>query len=340
MKTNNKMSKLVYLSLVFFINLLSVILFFRFLYNETLFKFEGLFSIIYIVCIVLGLVITYRRHRTIKSAVCVVIIPFGIYCFVAYHSFWTTISSIALLASLMFLFTRIFHKPISRNKDKNLINIIRFKKMIRASFSMLGFYSSILVITTIIASLFSGSALAKNMDDNNLEKKNILSFSLDDWQAATDDRKLSYAREIVDYEIEKLNIKPLTLSVSSKMPDTKLAYYSDNQSKIVINKNHLSNDSILNVLNSLTHECFHCAQYSLIKNEEYYSGNTSIERDIAEKIEKYKVEIKDYKEYKDSDSKFDYIKYMEYYTQKLEIDARSYGDSESVVIFKLIISNN
>lgn len=340
MKTNNKMSKLVYLSLVFFINLLSVILFFRFLYNEALFTFEGLFSIIYISCIVLGLLITYRKHRTIKSAVYVVMVPLGIYCFVAYNSAWTIISDVILLICYIYICVQTFQKPIPKSKDKNLINIIRVKKMVKTGHSMLGLYSSVLVITVIIVSMFSGSTLAKAKDDRSFEKQSSITFSLDEWKRADSDSKLSYAKEIIDFECTKLNIKPLELAISSKMSNTRLAYYSDNQSKIVINKNHLNNDSVFEICNTIAHECFHSAQYSLILNGEYYSGDTDIETDISDRINTYKVEFEDYRSFNDVDVELNYKEFFDYYTQKCEVDARSYGDIEAVVLYKLIVSNN
>lgn len=335
----NRMSKLVYIILAFFINLFLAVLFFCFFYNEKLFKFKGFFSFIYIICVVLGLAITYRKHRTIKSAVYVVIVPFGIYCLVAYNSLWTIISGIILFISFIYFCVQIFRKPIPKNKDKSLINIIRVKKMIKTGHSMLGFYSAVLVVTAIIASLFSGSVLAKNMDDRSLEKQSSITFSLDDWKCADADRKFSYAEEIVDYECDKLNIKPLTLTMSSKMPDSRLAYYSNNQSKIVINKKHLNNDSVLNVCKFLAHECFHAAQYSLIFNGEKYAGNTNIENYILDRITTYKVEFKDYKEYDDSNTEVNYQEYFDYYTQSCESDSRKYGEIESLVLYKIVMSN-
>lgn len=340
MKTNNKMSKLVYIILAFFINLFLAVLFFRFFYNEKLFRFEGFFSFIYIVCVVLGLAITYRKHRTIKSAVYVVIVPFGIYCLVAYNSVWTIISGIILLISFIYICVQTFQKPIPKNKDKNLINFIRVKKMIKKGHSMLGFYSTVLVITAIIASLLSGgSVLAKTMDERSLEKQSSITFSLDDWKRADEDTKLSYGKAIVDYECDKLNIKPLTLTVSSKMSNTRLAYYSDNQSKIVINKNHLNNDSVFEICNTIAHECFHATQYSLIFNGEKYIGNTNIEDYITDRITTYKVEFKNYKEYDDNNTDVNYQEYFDYYTQNCESDSRKYGEIESLVLYKLILSN-
>jgi hypothetical protein len=336
----NRMSKVIYIALIFFMNLLLCIMFFKFIYNKEVYRFEDGYSIIYIICILFGFAITYRKHRTIKYAIYVVVVPFGIYCSFAYKSVWTIISSILLLISFICLCAQTFWKPIPKNKDKKLINIIRVKKMIKTGYSILGFYSAVLVITTIIAILFSVPTLAKPTDDRSLGKQSSIMFSLDDWKHADEDTKLSYGKAIVDYECGKLNIKPLTLTVSSKMSNTRLAYYSDNQSKIVINNNHLNNDSVFEICNTIAHECFHSAQHSLILNGENYSGDTEMETDISDRINTYKVEFEEYKSFNDVDVELNYKEFFDYYTQKCEVDARSYGDIEAVVLYKLIVSNN
>lgn len=331
---NKKISFFLYVVLMLLFNLLLGVLLFRFIYDEHKLAFEGFFPFAYIASILIGLILTYKTHRTWWSAIAVVSIPYGIYCLIAYPGTGTIITSILFLISLVFVAVDIFIKRIPKKADKEVIMMIRIKKLIYKAHNLTGFFSLVLVCIVLVSCITTAGAASSN---GLYERKTEISFSLQNWNDADMHQKEEYAQLLLDYECNKLNIKPLTLSVE-KMPETRLAYYSDSQNSVVLNKNHLKKDSLLSVCNSIAHESFHSLEYSLIYNEACYSGNADLDKNITKKISAYKSEFTDYKEY-NSEKALNAREFYDYYYQTCETDARSYGDSESVVLFKLILSN-
>lgn len=330
---NKKNSFFMYAVLVFLFNLLYGVVFFKYIYDENKLALEGFFSFMYIGCVLIGFTLTYKKRRTIWSAITIVSIPYGLYCFFAYPGTGSIVTSVFVAISIGFVAADIFIKRFPRNSDKELITMIRVKKLIHKTHYLTAFFSLMLICIVLVSNILSPNT----QNSNSLEKQSEISFSLDEWEKADIDMKEEYAQSLVNFECSKLNIKSLTL-ITKKMPKSRLAYYSDSQNRVVLNLTHLKNDNLLEVLNTIAHECFHSLEYSLIRNGTNYNGTSVVDENISKKIFTYRTEFTDYKEY-NSEKALSYKEYYDYYFQTCEYDARTYGDCESLVLYKLILSN-
>lgn len=81
------------------------------------------------------------------------------------------------------------------------------------------------------------------------------------------------------------------------MSVTRLAYYFDSQSRVVINKTHLKYNSFLSACNSISYDCFRRLVYSLIYNSYSYKGTAIIEETITKKIAAFYSKFTNCKEY-------------------------------------------
>lgn len=330
---NKKISFFLYVVLLLLFNLLFGVVFFKYVYDESKLAFEGFFSFMYIVCVFVGFSLTYKKRRTIWSAISIVSVPYGVYCFFAFPGTGSIVASVLLAISIGFVAADIFIKKYPRNTDKELITMIRVKKLIHKAYYLTAVFSLVLICIVLVSNIF----LPNSQNSNSIEKQSDISFSLDEWEKADINMKEEYAQSLVNYECSKLNIKSLTL-VIKKMPKSRLAYYSDSQNCVVLNLTHLKNDNMLEVLNTIAHECFHSLEYSLIRNGTNYNGLSIVDENITKKISTYRTEFTDYKEY-NSEKALSYKEYYDYYFQTCEYDAREYGDCESLVLYKLILSN-
>lgn len=337
-KNTNTVSFPVYAALLIFLNLLVGWLFVRFIYNEDFLPFGGFYSAVFILCIMAGLAITIRNRRTVKNALLLTAIPYAAYCLIAFRSIWTIVICAGLLTMTGFIIADIFQKPYPENSNRSLLKIIRVKKAARMVFSSFGWFSMSLLAGVFIFMVFQfiTGAKAENFGMEDIGQQSSVTFTLGEWNSADYDEKIAYAQTLVDYECNRLALKPLKLKVSSKLADTTLGYYSNSQSLVVINEKRLTEGTLYEVCDTISHECYHAEQYSLISNKKYYSGEDKMNKRVSERIASYETEFKDYKNY-DTD---DEVEYLDYFTQKCETDARAYSYTEAMILYKLVISNS
>ncbi|MCH5304674.1 MAG: hypothetical protein J1E41_07400, partial [Ruminococcus sp.] len=180
------MSIVPFIILALLFNLLSGILFFKYIYDENKCGVGGLFLFVFIASLLVGFAITYKRHRTIWSVIAVGTIPYGIYCLIAYRGVGAIITSVLFVISLGFTAISIFTKIVPRKADRELVTMIRIKKLIHKTHSLAGYYSLVLVCIVV----FSGANTSASVGRSSFpEDQAEINFSLEDWENADINQK-------------------------------------------------------------------------------------------------------------------------------------------------------
>ena len=336
MKTNNRISFVAYISFIFLFNLIAATVFYLFVYNDTYTRFDELFIIIYFVSVLLGAWLYYKNNRTIISSAFIVIVPFGLYSFISEQGLCRNILLIIFLVAFCILAFRFLFRRMPRGYARSSIIRIRVNKLLRCCHYIFGIVSIILMMCIMISNVISTCASLSENEKTTPQVNSSISFSIDDWYEGNESKRIEYAQEIVDYECEKLDTIPLTIVASSSMRQEELASYSNKRGVITINKKHLLNGELLEIINSICHEVRHSWQYSLIFTCKNYDGKKKINKDIVNLCTAFKSEFKNYVSYNADDSS----SYYQYMWQKSECNSRQYAETESQTIYSILLSHS
>lgn len=142
-------------------------------------------------------------------------------------------------------------------------------------------------------------------------------FGEDEWAKCGSEERITLIQLLSNYEAEKLGI-PKTSVVSGRIDLITLGYYDDEKNEIVVDIEHMREDSVQDVTVTILHETYHAYQYYLAKNIDF---NSEISKTA------YFDTARSWR-----DNSLNYIdcheNHKEYFAQPLEESARAFAQEE------------
>ena len=278
--------------------------------------------------VLIGIILTLKHRRNSVNTFVNIAFPFSVYTAIAYINYLRQLIIILLfLAVVISILYVIMTKRYSHSKSSKKQKHFSFGR-----FSILGTRTIItsctaIVIVYLIASTVTGIQLfrpesekAENTVPSFVEyyEKNADIFDKLEqhtWIKLTTSEKLDVLQVVCNAEKAKLGIQE-PIQIKSKLFQSDLLgeyIYKDNT--VLINTKHLEEDSSYSILETVTHECYHSYERSLVK---LYNSVSDEEKKLMafSRAKHYKEEFGNYQ---DGDSEG-------YYWQTVEIDARDYSE--------------
>lgn len=95
-------------------------------------------------------------------------------------------------------------------------------------------------------------------------------FCEDEWTKCSSEERITLIQLLSNYEAEKLGIPKVSV-VSGRIDLVTLGYYDDEKNEIVVDIEHMREDSARDVTVTILHETYHAYQYYLAKNIDFNS---------------------------------------------------------------------
>lgn len=356
MKTNKDKSTLSKLGFIFEHCVWTVVSFI--IYKSILFISLGNYSpssskFILLLCIFftssVGIIIRWQNFRTTLSVLADIFCGIGIYTMIAYKDYYFTwIFTLFTLFIIFFIFITSSSAWAFYKKSKNTFsphnqrtwgNLFIKKGLLRVLNISEFFYALIVVIMIIpigYHQIMYGGLLMANTHNINGEdnkkydnwsdyelSKNIASISLlrseKTWQPLTIQEKINVLQDVCNCESNYWGIDSLIHIVVNDLDNSLLGSYNDKERIILIDKQHIEQDTPEKILATVLHEMYHAWEYCLVRL--YLDSNEVQQRlSIFNHCDKYVQEIEDY-----VTSDGDFESYMAYSSQYLEKDANEYS---------------
>lgn len=278
--------------------------------------------------VLIGILLTLKHRRNSVNTFVNIVFPFSVYTAIAYINYLRPLIIIlfvlAVVISILYvIMTKRYSYSSSSRKQKHF----SFGR-----FSILGTRTIItscaaIVIVYLFASTVTGIQLFRPESEtpensvpsfveyyeNNAETFDKLEQHT--WSKLSTGEKLDVLQVVCNAEKAKLGIQE-PIQIKSKLFQSNLLgeyIYKDNT--VLINTKHLEEDSSYSILETVTHECYHSYERSLVK---LYNSVSDEEKNLMafSRAKHYKEEFANYK---DGDSEG-------YYWQTVEIDARDYSE--------------
>lgn len=152
------------------------------------------------------------------------------------------------------------------------------------------------------------------------------------WNTLTSEEKFDTINAVIvneQYNLGVINYNQAVFKVED-LDDRLWGTYWHFDKSITIDKYHLENDDVYDVVNTACHETRHLYQHTII---DLYENKDKDWKNLATKedIQAYKNDFDNYVSALDGDEYFD-----EYYNQYVEIDAREYGTNRAEYYMSLV----
>lgn len=303
-------------------------LIFRVLPNMTFSQSKWILRAMMLVCVSVGVLLTYKKRRNSLSMLVNIMFPLELYALVA---FWheLRILSIALLVSAILLSLAylylIFSAKIPRKKDPRTVIKQRAVRGVLGMRTIVTIVMSVLVIQLWSNVLFNNSLFktdqtaTKGTDVNEYTIANnievVSNLREEVWETLSIDEKMHTLQTIANIESHFLGLPhELNLQIES-LDENVLAHYVETTHSISLNINCFDG-SAHEILDSLCHEAYHAFQHRLV--DAYDSVDPEYQNlMIFNNAERFKNEFKHYRRGEDD--------FIEYYLQSCEQTARTYG---------------
>lgn len=278
--------------------------------------------------VIIGVLLTINKRRNNMNVFINIALPFVAYTVLAYMkylgAFIITMFVIATISSIAYvLMTKKYSKTQASRKQK----YFNFKR-----FSFLGVRTIVtscttLILVYLIATSVTGLQLfrpgteeAKNTMPDFVEyyENNADTFDkLEEtrWGSLSVNEKLDVLQVVCNAERAKLGIKESIYIKSRAFQSDLLGEYIDKDHTVLINIKHLEEDSSYSIIMTVTHECYHSYERSLV---ELYDSVSDEQKELMA-FARAKYYKKEFADYKDGESE-------DYYWQAVEIDAREYSE--------------
>ena len=233
----------------------------------------------------------------------------------------TFFALIEVVAVLLLIVTNVI-LLMKNNKNNTLDFEKKAKKIIKLINGRIVICSLLLLpgYIYIMICFFSHAALLSM--DKSLTSDQTYTTSKQQWENMTIAEKGNAISQIVAIESEKLNISITPKVDIVYLPSSLYGYYNDKQNIIRLNAAMVNKSELINTVNTLCHELYHCYQYTLI--DRYDSDPNKLlnytQSEIT-KIELYKYEFDHYE-----NVGFLMLNYKKYENQVCETDARNYAN--------------
>ena len=278
--------------------------------------------------IAIGIFLTYKHRRNNVNVFINIACPFAIFTAAAYinylKSFILILLIIAALASIVYvIMTKWYSSSLPVKKQRSF----SFKR-----FSFLGVRtivtsSLMLIVVYLVFSTVTGIQLfrpATEKVENAISsfaeyyESNADTFDKleqNTWVTLSANEKLDVLQVLCNAEKAKLGVKDPIYIKSKAFRSNLLGEFIPTDNTILINAKHLEEDSSYSILTTVTHECYHSYERSLVKL--YNSADEDQKNLMAfDRAKRYKEEFANYKDGENE----------RYYWQAVEIDAREYSE--------------
>lgn len=280
------------------------------------------------VFVIIGILLTYKHRRNNVNVFINVISPFVVFSAFAYmvylKPFIIVLLIIAVISSLVYVgMTKWYSYSESCRKQKHF-SVTRFSILGSRTIvtSCLMLLVSYLVLSTVTGvQLFRpGSEKAKNDVPSFAEyyesnADTFDKFEQHTWVTLSANEKLDVLQVLCNAEKAKLGVKDPIYIKSKAFRSNLLGEFIPAENTILINAKHLEEDSSYSIVTTVTHECYHSYERSLVKL--YNSADDDQKKLMAfDRAKRYKEEFANYKDGENEG----------YYWQAVEIDAREYSE--------------
>lgn len=236
---------------------------------------------------VLALSLGFRRRKNGWISSACVFLPFGLYTVLAYaKTFRTRILLILVptavlamgLTAVMFwggrLSRRRFRARVSRWKYLMVCTAVSASVCLIGSVGWHAFLEGELFPAAVKAQASAvDEAQAQTIASNISE---VLKLQPEVWQDLTTAQRINTMQTICNIEVYYLGL-PCAVTVSgANLPENTLGSYDDSSRAVSISIEHLENDPVEEVLDTLLHEIYHCYEHRLA--EVYTSADPELQR--------------------------------------------------------------
>ena len=332
MRDINTMSKWAYIFENAFWSILAVFWYKRVLFTN-IFDYDDDTSkwILYLtvgVLVIIGILLTYKRRRNCVNVFINVVFPFVIFSTFAYITylkpFIIALLVVSIISSLVYVgMTKWYSYSESCRKQKHFsvtrFSILGSRTIVTSCLMLLVAY---LVLSTVTGVQLFRPASEKAENDvpsfAEYYESNADTFDKleqNTWVTLSANEKLDVLQVLCNAEKAKLGVKDPIYIKSKAFQSNLLGEFIAADNTILINAKHLEEDSSYSILTTVTHECYHSYERSLVKL--YNSADDDQKKLMAfDRAKRYKEEFANYK---DGDNEG-------YYWQAVEIDAREYSE--------------
>lgn len=211
---------------------------------------------------------------------------------------------------------------LRRNKKTVSLRVILLRRYLMVAFVVLFSVPALMVLVNddTAGTEYYGNAHAvtgsaeENQLINNLDTLRLLMDS--EWNELSAQKKADTLQVIADIETAHMGISPITVVVC-QLDDQRLGTYDPADRMVRIDLDRHSDDGVLEILNTILHECRHAYQHDCILSVDW--TNPAVQQGVYfAQVRQWRYEHQNYI----SASK----NWEVYYGQSIEEDAREYAD--------------
>ncbi len=281
--------------------------------------------------VIVNLLITYRWYRNMLGLVTTVLLPFGVYTFIAYRTvmpvLFTTVFIVAMMLSSAYIaYAVMVH---SRCINPRRVREIKIKKTFVVVKAIAAYAGAVLIAFTATRLIlpYNGYWQTQNTQfaytdeykmDNNMDT--IMLLREDEWQNLSVSERVDVLQCVSHIEGRYLGLTKEVAVQVKELSEGVASCYSHSISTLYISPAIIGKDRSNDALEAVCHEMFHAAQHRYV---EIYKG---LDEDEKKSFFLYDAEVY-YEEFKDYDSGDGEAGYEGYYSQRCEEDARKYAEN-------------
>ena len=287
---------------------------------------------------IIGHILTNTHERTSFNVVITLLLPYELYTVFAYWAYFRHFRILLyIILFLPFLGSGLFFSciPVHPRRSHSHSHVLfspRLRKsllVIRAIFTICGV---LLIVLALILDINGGIpstgsdklSLVPHADSNIINENLDVLINLSEahWDNLSLQEKLNVLQTVANIEKQRLGI-PHDLLVTAQLLDDSMAGCYNHRNKTItialsVLDRSFSESTPSHALEIITHECHHAYTHTLI---ELYESSASQYQSLScfDAVREYKQEYSNYKNGSEGADFYDY------YSQRVEIDARTYA---------------
>lgn len=280
------------------------------------------------VLVIIGILLTYQHRRNNVNVFINIIFPFVIFSALAYMPYLKPfIIALLVIAGIVIIvyvgMTKRYSHSASCRKQKHFsftrFSVLGSRTIVTSCLMVLVAYLIFSTVTGV--QLFRpGAEKAENDVPGFAEYYESNADTFDKleqhtWDSLSATERLDVLQVVCNAEKARLGVKEPIYIKSRAFRGNLLGEFIAADNTILINAKHLEEDSSYSILTTVTHECYHSYERSLVK---LYNSVDDEQKKLMtfDRAKRYKEEFANYK---DGESEG-------YYWQVVEVDAREYSE--------------
>lgn len=310
------------------------------LYNSMVFKnlpgyttnkSKIILCIAWVLYVIFGTFVIFRKNKKYGASFCCALIPLGIYTIISYRKvLYVRIIVIMIITGVVFflLCVSILSCKIKRRRHRKRIIKNRIIRCIYLGHYMTAIGTSVIMASIVGTIMFRGGILVSDIKaepGNYKSATNVIQTNIDklhglhseEWYQLSVQERLDVMQILANTEAQILGL-PVELNVvADNLNDYTWGQYSEETHTISINADVLEKESAERLIDICCHEAYHAYQYRLI---DLYRSASDEQKNfrLFGRVVQYIWEFQNYK--RDTT--------REYYDQACEEDARLYSQEE------------